>query len=172
MPELTGTQFILRPYREGDADALARAANNPAIAANLVSSFPSPYTREDANAWIASCLIAPQEELRLAIDIRGSVSGGIGLYPRPLWSPYVFEMGYWLAEDHWGRGIVSEAVGLVVGYGFEAMNATRIQAFVYDWNLASARVLEKNEFQFEGRLRNAVHKDGRTGDCLAYGRLR
>lgn len=172
MTILQGDRFCLRPYRAGDAEALARAGNNPAIARNLVSTFPSPYTPADADAWIASCLEAPESELRLAITIDDAVCGGIGLYPRPLWSPYTCEMGYWLAEPCWGRGIATAAVGLVVAHAFEARKAERVQAYVYDWNPASCRVLEKNGFQQEGRLRRAVCKDGRWGDCWVYGRLR
>ncbi len=172
MIELLGTNFILRPPRESDAEAIARYANNPAIARNLISTFPSPYKLEDAKTWIASCATTPPGELRLVIEVNGVASGAIGLHPKPQWSPYLFEMGYWLAQPHWGRGIVSEAVRLVVGHAFDTLDAARVQAFVYDWNPASARVLEKNGFTLEGRLRGAVHRDGRTGDCLAYGRVR
>ena len=79
---------------------------------------------------------------------------------------------FWLAEAQWGRGIVSAAVALVVAHAFDAMGAERVQAYVYDWNPASRRVLEKNGFEQEGRLRRAVYKDGRWGDCWVYGRLR
>jgi len=172
MPVLKGEGFVLRPYREGDEEALSRAANNPAIARNMVSTFPSPYTLKDAEMWIASCLVAPEGETRLAVDIDGAVHGGIGIYPRPLWSPYTFEMGYWLAESQWGRGLMTKAVALVIAHAFDRLSAERVQSFVYDWNPGSRRVLEKNGFQAEGRLRRAVHKDGRFGDCWAYGRLR
>lgn len=172
MAVLHGDGFCLRPYQASDAEALQRAADNPAIARNLVATFPNPYTLADAETWISSCAIAPDTELRRAIAIDDTVCGGMGLYPRPLWSPYTFEMGYWLGEAYWGRGIVTAAVGLVAAHAFEAMNAERVQAFVYEWNPASRRVLEKNGFQQEGRLRRAVHKDGMWGDCWVYGRVR
>lgn len=172
MPVLQGNGFCLRPYRTGDAEALARAANNPAIARNMVASFPSPYTLADAEAWISNCADAPEGEVRCAITIDDVVCGGIGAYPRPLWSPSTYEMGYWLGVDYWGRGIVSAAVGLVVNYAFDHFGAERVQSFVYDWNAGSRRVLEKNGFQWEGRLRRAVHRGGQWGDCLVYGRLR
>jgi len=172
MAVLIGDGFTLRPYRAGDEESLARSANNPAIARNLVSTFPSPYTLKDAETWIASSVDAPNTELRRAIDIGGEVCGGIGLYPRPLWSPYTYEMGYWLAEPLWGRGLMTKAVVLLVGHAFEQMNAERVQAFAYEWNAGSRRVLEKSGFQLEGRLRRAVLKDGRWGDCWLYARLR
>lgn len=172
MSLLQGNGFCLRPYREGDAEALQRAADNPRIAANLQASFPSPYTLADAESWIARCQTMPESERHLAIEIGGAVNGGIGIFQRPLWSSYTYEMGYWLAEPNWGRGIVSEAVGLVVAHAFDVMGAERVQAFVYDWNPASGRVLEKNGFVLEGKLRRAVHRQGRWGDCHVYGRLR
>jgi [ribosomal protein S5]-alanine N-acetyltransferase len=172
MTQFHRSNFTLRPYREDDAEALARAADNPNIRRNLGHGFPSPYTVEAAHAWIRECQTVADGSLRLTIDIAGTASGGIGLYPVAKWSPYTFEIGYWLAEPHWGRGIVTGAVALLTQFAFDRRDALRVQAHVYDWNPASSRVLEKNSFTLEGRLRCAVHMDGRTGDCLAYGRLR
>ena len=172
MPELRGSTFTLRPYRADDAESLARAADNANIRRNLGHGFPHPYTVDDANAWIEHCRTVSDGSVLLTIDVDGAASGGVGVYPVPKWSPYTFEIGYWLAESLWGRGVVSEAVKLLTQYTFDELQAIRVQAHVYDWNPASARVLEKNRFTLEGRLRGAVHLDGRTGDCLAYGRLR
>ena len=158
MPEFRGTMFTIRPYRTEDAEAVARAGNNVNIWRNLAHSFPHPYRIEDAHSWIAHCHSLTDGSLHLTIDIGGTASGGVGLIPVANWSPYTFEIGYWLAESHWGRGIVTEAVGLLTRYAFDELSASR--------------VLEKNGFDLEGRLRSAVHKDGRTGDCLVYGRVR
>jgi RimJ/RimL family protein N-acetyltransferase len=172
MPEISGSSFVLRPYRESDAEALVHAANNRNVWRNLGHAFPHPYTLQDANRWIASTAERPETDVRLAIVIDGTPCGGVGIHNVHLWSPYTYEIGYWLAEPLWGRGIVTEAAGLTTQYGFEELGAHRVQAYVFDWNPASERVLQKNGFALEGRLRGAVHKDGRTGDCLAYGRLR
>lgn len=170
--ELRGSTFTLRPYREDDAVALVEAANNVNVWRNLGNAFPHPYTLETARTWIAECLAAPEDDLRLTIDIEGQASGGVGLHPRPSWSTHTYETGYWLAEPHWGRGIMSEAVGLVSQHGFDTLKAQRIEAYVFEWNPGSVRVLEKNGFILEGRLRHAAHKDGQWGDILVYGRLR
>lgn len=82
------------------------------------------------------------------------------------------ELGYWLGEEYWGRGITSDAVRVVTAWGFAHLDIDRIFAQVFAWNPASARVLEKTGFTFEGRLRGAVYKDGRTTDLLSYGILR
>ena len=172
MIELKATGFTLRPFRDSDAEPLARVANNRNVWRTLGHAFPHPYTLECAHKWIASCLDRPPTDVRLAIDIDGAPCGGVGIHNVHLWSPYTYEIGYWLAEAFWGRGIMTEAAGLITRYGFEQLGAHRVQAYVFDWNPASARVIEKNGFTLEGRLRGAVHKDGQTGDCLAYGRLR
>jgi RimJ/RimL family protein N-acetyltransferase len=172
MPVLTGDGFVLRPFRAGDEASLARAGNNPNVARNLVATFPSPYTLEAAQAWVASCASPPPGETRFAIEVDGAVHGGIGIHQRPLWSPYTYEMGYWLAEPLWGRGLMTKVVAQAVKYGFTELRAERVQSYVYDWNTGSQRVLEKNGFRLEGRLRRAVFRDGRWADCLAYGRLK
>jgi RimJ/RimL family protein N-acetyltransferase len=170
---LQANGFTLRPYRADDAKPLARAANNRNVWRNLGHVFPHPYTLDDAHAWIASCLATLEsQELRLAIDIGGVASGGISLSPRPLASPYTYETGYWLGEEHWGRGIVTKAVALIVDYAFQKIGAERVQATPYSWNPASKRVLEKNGFEFEGLLRRAVFIDHQWGDLLMFARLR
>ena len=126
MPVLNGDGFCLRPYRRGDEEALARVANNPAIAGNMASIFPNPYTLQDAESWIARCESAPEGELSFAIDIDGIVCGGTGVHARTWWSPYTYEIGYWLGESYWGRGIVTQAAGLVVLYAFDTLGAERV----------------------------------------------
>lgn len=79
------------------------------------------------------------------------------------------EIGYWLGEPYWGRGIASEAVSAMTGYAFERFDVARVFAYVFEWNPASARVLEKAGYRLEGRLRKAVTKEGTTMDMLVYG---
>ena len=172
MPTLTGDGVCLRPYLDEDAAPLAAGLNNVNVWRNLGHSVPYPYTVEHAVDWINKSRDIPANELRLTIEFEGAAVGGIGLRPVELWSPYTFEMGYWLAEPHWGRGIATRAAGLVTAYAFEQGGAERMQALVFDWNPGSRRVLEKNGYTLEGRLRRAVRKDGRWGDLLVYGRLR
>jgi len=82
------------------------------------------------------------------------------------------EIGYWLGEAYWGRGIATEAVGEITAYGFEHFDLIRIYAVIMEWNLASIRVIEKAGYQFEGRRRKAVTKDGQTIDDLLYAIIR
>jgi len=172
MPTLTGDGVCLRPYLDEDAAPLAHGLNNIKVWRNLGHMVPFPYTVEHAQDWIAKSRDIPANELRLTIEVGGEAVGGIGLRPVELWSPHTFEIGYWLGEPHWGKGIATRAAGLITAYAFEHAKAERVQALIFDWNPGSCRVAEKNGFTLEGRLRRAVHKDNRWGDLLIYGRLR
>lgn len=160
----------LRPWRDGDQDALVRHADNPKVARQLLDRFPHPYTREDADSWIALCQSGPAGT-RFAIEVGGEAAGGVGLKLGDGNFCKTAEIGYWLGEAHWGRGIATEAVRAVTPWAFEAHDLARIQAGVFEANPASARVLEKAGYQFEGRLRQSVFKDGQLLDRLMYARL-
>jgi RimJ/RimL family protein N-acetyltransferase len=82
------------------------------------------------------------------------------------------EIGYWLGQSYWNRGIATEALVAVTAYAFETFDINRIWAGVFAWNPASARVLEKAGYVLEGRLRNAITKDGETTDELIYSTVR
>jgi len=162
---------VVRAWQIGDEAALAGNANNRRVSQFLRDSFPYPYTLEDANEWIAAvCGQVPVRQF--AIEVDGFAAGGIGLVPFTDVYRNTAELGYWLGEPFWGRGILSEAVPAVTEYGFSQLNLRRIQAGVYDRNPASARVLEKAGFQLEGRLRSHVTKEGEVMDELVYGKVR
>ncbi len=107
-----------------------------------------------------------------AIEVEGEAAGSIGLELGEDVARRSAEIGYWLGEAHWGRGIATEAVRTVTAYGFEQLDLVRIFANVFAWNPASMRVLEQAGYVLEGRLRSAVTKDGETIDQLAYAVVR
>ncbi len=167
------TDFTLRPWRKGDEDALARYADNPNIAANLRDVFPSPYTREDAAAYVESCIQNEgRGQLCRAIVVDGEAVGSISLtlgsdvYRRSA------ELGYWLGEPFWGRGLMTAAVTAMCREGFGTWDIVRIYAEVYARNTASRRVLEKAGFSLEGTLRRSVYKNGEMLDSCIYALLR
>ena len=161
----------LRPWRADDAVSLARHADNRRVWANLRDRFPSPYTLDDAEAWLRHCArTAPVTDV--AIDVGGEAVGGIGIVLQSDVERVDAEIGYWLGEPHWGRGLMSAAVGAFVPWAFARFNLARIHANVFAFNTASARVLEKAGFQLEGRLRQSAFKDGRLIDPLLYARVR
>jgi RimJ/RimL family protein N-acetyltransferase len=161
----------LREWRVGDEPSLAHYANNRNVARALRDQFPQPYTMADAADWIQRNLAAvPQTQF--AIEVGGAAVGGIGLILQPDVFRTSSEIGYWLGEEFWGRGIMTEAVKAVTAYGFASFDLTHIYAGVFESNPASARVLEKAGFALEGRLRQHVAKDGVAMDLLFYGIVR
>ena len=105
------TSFTLRPWRLSDAPAVAEAANNPKIAANLRNAFPSPYTLADAEWYVGDCIAQGEErQLTRAIIIEGEAAGSIGVFRKDDVYEKSAELGYWLSEAHWGRGVMTEAV--------------------------------------------------------------
>jgi RimJ/RimL family protein N-acetyltransferase len=167
-----GSQITLRRWRADDVDALVRYANNRNIWLNLRDRFPHPYTRADADSWIARCAAEPEPHLQFAIDLDGEAIGGIGFDRMTDIHRLTVEVGYWIAEPYWGRGIASEALRQATEYGFASLGVERIEAGVFSTNLASARVLEKNSYTFEGRVRRAIFKDDQMLDALMYARIR
>jgi len=171
--ELLGEKCRLRPFRVEDAGPIATIANNWNIARNLTSRFAHPYALEDAQSFIARSLDESMADGLFCIEVDGQPAGGIGCHRLDdAIHEHELDIGYWLAESCWGRGIATEAVGLLVNHVFKRFGVIRIQASVFGWNLASARVLEKNGFALEGRLRNAVKKGDEYCDMLVFGLLR
>ena len=167
--ELDG--FQLRSFCSDDADSLAKSANDPRVAVQLRDLFPSPYTLADAEEWLANAT-AQDPVTNFAIADGPTVMGGIGLVLQNDIFSKTAELGYWLGVDYWGRGIVTEAVQRFVRCGFESFDLVRIFATVKADNPGSARVLEKSGFTFEGRLRQAIFKNGKVTDSLMYSILR
>ncbi|GGG36005.1 GNAT family N-acetyltransferase [Hymenobacter glacieicola] len=159
--------FTLRPWAPADLPSLVRNANNPAIARFMNDQFPHPYTEENGRAFIE---MAGQENPLhiLAIEVAGEAVGGIGLHPRTNIERKNAELGYWLGESFWGRGIITEAVRHMVDYGFRTFDITRIFARPFGSNLASQRVLEKAGFVLEARFEKTFFKHGQYEDELMY----
>jgi RimJ/RimL family protein N-acetyltransferase len=169
--ELKLAGATLRPWRPGDELSLVRHADNRNVWRNLRDAFPHPYTSADARAWIAHAATRPADTV-FAVVVDGAAVGGIDLRLLSDVFRRAGEIGYWLGEAFWGRGIMTEAVRVVTAHAFARFDLVRLEADVFAWNPASARVLEKAGYQLEGRLRKAVCKDGQVIDRLLYARLR
>lgn len=169
--ELKLTRCTIRPWRHGDEASLARYANNRNIWRNLRDTFPHPYTLKDAEQWIRSAS-AENPPRNFAIIIEGEAAGGIGFVLKNDVYRNAAEIGYWLGEEFWGCGIITEAVHAMTEYAFANFDICRIQAGVYEWNPASMRVLEKAGYALEARLRKSIIKDGEMIDELIYAIMR
>ncbi len=160
--------FTLRPWRRGDEAALVKHADNRRIWRNLRSNFPHPYTREDAENWIAECLESKGRALRLAIVVGNEPVGAVGVEFGGGNGRSGGEIGYWLGEELWGRGIATEAVGLAAAYAMDELGIERLEAAVLQSNTASIRVLEKNGFTAFARLRKGAGRPGKSAIEIHY----
>jgi RimJ/RimL family protein N-acetyltransferase len=165
--ELPLTSCIVRSWRMGDADALARHGNNEKIWLNLRDAFPHPYTPHDAREFIKS-LRNRAPETTFAIAVNGEAAGSIGFVLRQDVERVSAEIGYWLAEPFWGRGMATEALIAMTDYAIATHNLTRLYALPFASNAASRRVLEKAGYTLEARLRRSAIKNGAITDQLQY----
>ena len=163
--------YQIRSYEITDQNALMKYANNDNISKNLRDSFPYPYTKRESDAWISSA-INQNPELNFAIANSEELIGGIGLMFQPDVYRFSAEIGYWIGEPFWGKGIASLALIALSKYAFEQFDLNRIFAGVFQGNKASMRVLEKSGFVLEGRLRKSVYKENRFKDQLMYSILK
>jgi ribosomal-protein-alanine N-acetyltransferase len=161
----------IRPWRGQDASALVRYANNRKVWLNMRDAFPHPYDAADARAFLE--MVARQNPTTFfAIAAQEEAIGGIGVSLNQDVHRLTAEMGYWLGEPYWGKGIMTEAVAKFTEYAFECFRLARIYAEPYANNSGSCRVLEKAGYILEGRLRNSAIKDGRILDQFLYARVR
>lgn len=169
--ELKLSNSVLRAWRPGDEQSLVRHANSRGVWRNLRDAFPHPYTLADAKHWIETANPATPIT-NFAIVVGGAAVGAIGLVLKEDVFRRSAEIGYWLGEEYWGRGIVTEAVHAVTEYAFATFDVCRVYAGVFEWNPASMRVLEKAGYEFECRMKKSVTKDGETIDELIYAMVR
>lgn len=167
---LEGVRCTVRAWTLGDAEALVRHANNAAVARHLRDRFPHPYLRSHAQAFLKAAVSAA-EASNLAIDVNGEAVGAIGYVAGADVERYSAEIGYWLGEAWWGRGIATEAVQLVTADAFDTRHLLRLFALPFADNPASIRVLEKAGFVREGTLRSSAVKFGRPRDQALYARI-
>ena len=153
-----------------DAESVVRHANSINVARQLRDRFPHPYTRANASAFLKATLSAP-EPSNLAIDVDGEAIGAIGYVPGVDVERFSAEIGYWLGESYWGRGIVTEALMLVTDHVFDAFNMLRLFALPFADNAGSIRVLEKAGYAREAVLRSSSVKYGQPRDQLLYARV-
>jgi ribosomal-protein-alanine N-acetyltransferase len=165
--QLTLKSCEVRSWRTSDAEPIARHANNRKIWLNLRDAFPHPYTIHDARDFIKS-MKNRAPETTFAIDVGGEAVGSVGFVLRHDVERVSAEIGYWLAEPFWGRGIATEALVATTDHAISTHNLTRVYALPFAWNAASCRVLEKAGFQLEATLRRSAIKNGVITDQLQY----
>ena len=165
--------FTLRPWQPEDAESVAELADNEKIASNLRDGFPHPYSMEAARAFVASRILSDEKnELSYAIDIAGRAAGSIGIFRKADVYRKSAELGYWLGEPYWGKGVMTAAVYLMCRIAFSRLDIVRIEAEPFARNQDSRRVLEKAGFELEGILKKSVYKNGALGDSCVFALIR
>jgi [ribosomal protein S5]-alanine N-acetyltransferase len=164
--------FRLRRWHIGDKQALIRNANNRNVSRNLRDLFPYPYTDTDADRWLAHAIAEPGVPWLYAIDVDGEAAGGISLEAKADVELHSAELGYWLGEPFWGRGVMTAAVRAITEHAFRETDFYRIFADVFARNAASMRVLEKAGYRREAVLTRGVVKDGVLMDLVMYATTR
>lgn len=168
--ELPGQRATLRPWRKADAASLVTYADNLNVARQLRDRFPHPYTNADARHYIQSVAdVRPTSSFAIALPgAGGDAIGGIGFSAGADVERFSAEIGYWLGEPFWGRGIAAEAIVLVSAYAFATCNMLRLFALPFADNTRSIRVLEKAGYTREAILRSSSVKDGVPRDQALY----
>jgi len=172
MVTLKGKGFVLRYYKKGDEVSVTKHINNIKIY-RYTCMIPYPYTLKDGKEWarnnIKNNKKKKKENVVFLIIIDGEAVGGIGLHK--IEDPKA-EIGYWLGEKYWGKGIVPQAVKLVAKYGFEKLKLKRIYGTVMAPNKQSQIVMKKAGFKLEGKLRKYYNKDGKIMDAYMFANVK
>jgi len=166
--KLQSGNIVLRSFWESDAPRLAELANNTKIGRNLRDGFPYPYTLENAKDFIGRF----KDHISFfAIEYNGEYAGNISLVPCDNVHRKTAEIGYFLGEPYWNKGIMTAAVNLITEYGFGELGFARIHTGVYEFNPASQRVLEKCGYTKEGIFRKNVFRENRLWDEVRYAKI-
>lgn len=169
---MNGELCRLRPYRNGDANALCAVANDFEVVRWMTRRFPHPYALCDAEEWIAFAMADARKQI-LAIEVDDVIAGGIAVEPLEGERNGTALFGYWLGRAYWGRGIATEAARLLSDFALQSGDLRRLEATVFAPNVASGRVLEKCGFTLEGRSPQLyIDRSGAVCDGLIFGRTR
>jgi [ribosomal protein S5]-alanine N-acetyltransferase len=169
--ELISGDVKLRGFKKSDAPKMAELANNENVSRNLTDGFPHPYTLQHAEEFISRFL--DQDPVTIfAIEYMGDYVGNIGLVKGTDIHRKSAEIGYFIGEPYWYKGITTTAVKLITEYGFKNLDIVRIHTGIFEYNAASQRVLEKCGFIKEGIFQKSVFKQGKLWDEVRFAKLK
>ena len=160
---------VLRELRDSDLEALVTLANNETVSRYLVYTFPYPYTKSDGEWWISTGS-KQNGAITRVIEYEGQFVGNVGISPQGGWRNHLAEIGYWVAEEHWHKGLATAALAQMTDYGFTSLQLQKLYAPVLAPNIASMRVLEKCGYAIEGIFKAEVQKQGIYFDIHQYAR--
>lgn len=169
--QLRHDKVFLRPLTDTDKDELTRLANNKKIWDNLRDLMPHPYTTDNAIYFIN---LAKQEDpqMTFAIEYSGQFCGVIGLTSQQDVYKKTAEIGYWIGEAFWNKGIATEAVKLITDYGLNQLDLLRIHTGIFEYNLSSMKVLEKCGYKKDGVFEKSIVKNGQIWNEHRYSKTK
>jgi len=165
---LESGNIVLRPLRNEDSKRMSMLANNEKIGRNLRDGFPYPYTLRDAKDFIKRFKNHPTF---FAIEYKGQYAGNISLVQLDNIYRMTAEIGYFIGEQFWNKGIMTTAVNLITDFGFRICNFARIHTGVYDYNPASQKVLTKCGYTREAVFRKNIFKNGQLHDEIRFAKI-
>ncbi len=168
---LHSKKLILRSLTDDDTPALALLANNKKIWDNVRDCLPHPYTIDDAIFFI-NITKKEDPQMSFAIEYEGKFCGMIGLIAQQDVYRRTAEIGYWLGEPFWGKGIATQAVTLITDYGFNQLGFVRIHTGIFKYNIGSMKVLEKNGYKKDGVFEKNIFKNGEMIDEHRYSKIK
>ena len=160
-----------REYLAQDVDRLVELANNKKVTCYMVYTFPYPYTQQAAEWWVNEGCRA-NNSVNKVIEVDGVFVGSVGVAPQTGWREHVADIGYWLGEEFWGKGLATQALTYMTEQAFEQLHFRKLSAPVLGENKASIRVLEKCGYELEGIQKEDVTKDGAFYDVHLYAKHR
>jgi ribosomal-protein-alanine N-acetyltransferase len=165
-------EVVLRPWSVKDADRLSIIANNRNIADNLRNGLPFPYSLSDAQNWLNSVIPVNDPPRFFAILFENHLAGSIGIVTKEDIYRKNVEIGYFLAEEYWGKGIMTKAIKAATAYAFSRFDIVRVYAESFADNQGSRRALEKAGFICEAVIKNNIFKNGVVKDSCIYSVLK
>ncbi|MBT8185400.1 MAG: GNAT family N-acetyltransferase [Eudoraea sp.] len=169
--ELNKADITLRAFSEEDTEDLVLLCNNINIWRNVRDALPHPYKTADAKNFIQKANSKSPREI-FAITKSGKLVGSIGIHPQEDVYRFSAEIGYWIGQPYWGKGIATYAVQLITQYGFDTLEMIKIYAGCFSFNQASQKVLLNAGFKEEAVLKKAVFKNGAFHDEIRYALFR
>jgi RimJ/RimL family protein N-acetyltransferase len=169
--KISFNNYSIRSFEDNDAESIVKHANNKDVSKYMRDSFPYPYTKENAVQWI-DFVRKNYPKLCFAIADKIELIGGIGAMPQTDVHRFSAEVGFWLGQSHWNKGIITKALPVFCNYLFTNFDFNRLTANVFEGNEASRKVLEKNGFVLEGTQRKNVFKENKFVDHYIYGLLK
>ncbi|MEP7323549.1 MAG: GNAT family protein [Saprospiraceae bacterium] len=168
---LVDREVNLRPLVIEDAKELAALINNKKILDNLRDVIPFPYSDQDAENFIHSHKDVSTAHV-FAITYQDKFCGVIGLFRQPDVYRFTAEIGYWIGEPYWNKGIGTKAIQLITNHGFNEQNFIRIHTGIFEYNKPSMRVLEKCGYEKDGVFKKSVIKNGLMWDEHRYSKVK